>query len=150
MSTKQRRERRSGQALVEFAISLIPFLFLMMGVFDLGRGIYINNGVAEAAREIARVTSTHPCVDVTNCTIGTSAETAAVIATQKGLVPGLAGASASITITCTTITNATVTGNCGPGDFVSVRVTVPFSAITPLLSMVVPSNLSSISHIQLA
>ena len=35
------------------------FLLLLFGVVDLGRGIYQFNGVSQAAREIARVTSVH-------------------------------------------------------------------------------------------
>ena len=35
---------------------LIPFLLLLFGIVDLGRGIYAYNGVAEAPRGLARVT----------------------------------------------------------------------------------------------
>ncbi len=50
-----------------------------MGIVDLGRGIYIYNGVNQAARELARVTSVHLCdVNAATCTIGTSPETADV------------------------------------------------------------------------
>lgn len=143
------RERSRGQALVEFSIILIPFLFLLMGVIDLGRGIYINNGIAQAAREIARTTSVNPCTG-TPCTIGNSAETAAVTATQKGLIPGLADPAASITITCTDITDAPISSTaCGGGHFVRVEVRVPFSVLTPLLSMVAPTTLSSTSHVEI-
>ena len=41
------------------AFALIIFLLLLFGVVDLGRGIYQFNGVSQAAREIARVTSVH-------------------------------------------------------------------------------------------
>ena len=51
--------RSDGQALVEFSLAVIPFLILLMGVFDLGRGIYMMNGTSEAAREINRVTIVH-------------------------------------------------------------------------------------------
>jgi Flp pilus assembly protein TadG len=138
-----------GQALVEFAIVLIPFLFLLMGIADLGRGIYVNNGVAQAAREIARATSVHPCIG-DPCTIGNSTETAAVTATQRSLVPGLADPAASITIGCTDITDSPISSAaCGRGDFVRVEVRVPFSVITPLLSMVAPTTLSSTSHVKI-
>ena len=33
---------------------LVPFLIILMGVFDLGRAIYMMNTTAEAAREISR------------------------------------------------------------------------------------------------
>ena len=121
---------------------------MLMGIADLGRGIYMNNGVAEAAREIARATSVHPCDSP--CTLGNSAQTLAAIATQKGLVPGLSGTGAAITIQCTDITNALLSNSaCRAGSFVSVTVTVPFRVATPLLDMVAPASLSSSSHIQL-
>ena len=56
-----RRGRDRGQSLVEFSLVLIPFLLILMGIIDLGRGIYTYNGVAQAARELARVTSVHTC-----------------------------------------------------------------------------------------
>ena len=145
-----RRDRGRGQALVEFSLALIPFLLILMGIFDLGRGIYMNNGVSEAAREIARTTAVHPC-RTSPCTLGNSTETAATIAVQKGLIPGLGSPASSITFTCTSISDATVvpsSGACTSGSYVKVTVTVPYSAITPLLSMVAPSTLSSTAHIQ--
>jgi Flp pilus assembly protein TadG len=146
---RQGAGRDRGQALVEFSIVLIPFLFLLMGVVDLGRGIYVNNGVAQAAREVARITATHPCVG-NPCTLGNSPETAAVIATQKGLIPGLADPAASITISCTDITDAPRSATaCRPHDYVRVRIQVPFSVLTPLLSMVAPTTLSTTTHIEI-
>ena len=85
-----RRPDERGQALVEFSLAIIVFLMLLMGVFDLGMGIYKFNGVSQAAREIARAASVHPCTNPDACTLGDSAEVAAVVATQKALVPGLA------------------------------------------------------------
>lgn len=149
MIRRPRRDEARGQALVEFSIVLIPFLFLLMGIVDLGRGIYVNNGVAQAAREIARATATHPCTG-SPCTLGNSAETAAAADTQKKLVPGLANASASITLTCTDITDAAKSStSCGPGDYVRVQVSVPFSVITPLLSMVAPTTLTTTTHVEI-
>ena len=37
------RRGENGQAVVEFALILIPFLFLMMGLLDLGRGVFVAN-----------------------------------------------------------------------------------------------------------
>jgi Flp pilus assembly protein TadG len=146
---RRRAPHDRGQALVEFSLVLIPFLFLLMGVLDLGRGIYINNGIAQAAREIARITATHPCTG-DPCTLGNSPETGAVTATQKGLVPGLADASSTITLSCTDITDAVRSStNCGPPYFVRVHITVPFSVLTPLLSMVAPATLSTTTHVEI-
>jgi Flp pilus assembly protein TadG len=149
MQKMSRSDKRRGQALVEFSLALIPFLLILMGIADLGRGIYMNNGVSEAAREIARTTAVHPCPTSGSCTLGGSPETLAVINVQKGLIPNLGSASSSITFTCTDVSDATVSGTgCAGGNYVKVTVSVPFSALTPILSMVAPSTLTATAHIQ--
>jgi Flp pilus assembly protein TadG len=143
-----RHGRSRGQALVEFSLILVPFLITLLGIADLGRGIYTNNGVAQAAREIARSTSVHLC-DPANCTLGNSPQTLAVIATQKNLVPGLSAPAASISIVCTNVTDTPLIGSgCPSGQFVRVVVRVPFSVLTPLLNMVAPTTLNSSAHIE--
>jgi Flp pilus assembly protein TadG len=47
--------RRRGQALVEFALVLPIALMLLLGVFDLGRAVFIYNTLTNAAREGARL-----------------------------------------------------------------------------------------------
>jgi Flp pilus assembly protein TadG len=145
MSRRHVRERRRGQALVEFSLVLIPFLFLLMGVVDLGRGIASNNGVADAARQIARVTSVHA-----GSPLGSSSETAAAIATQRKLVLGLSDPSATISITCADLSGTAITTrSCRSGDFVRVEVRVPFAVLTPLLGMVAPTTLGSVSFVEI-
>ncbi len=43
-----------GQAMIEFAFVMPLLILLLMGIFDLGRGVYAYNVVASAAREGAR------------------------------------------------------------------------------------------------
>ena len=139
--------REGGQTLVEFSLALIPFVFLLMGVLDLGRGIYTNNGVAQAAREIARVASVHQCAGP--CTSATwSTEILEVVDTQQNLVPGLA--DSSITIDCVDIANdpVTVTTICPPGDYIRVTTTVTFRLVTPFLPVPNPFTVSSTAHTQ--
>lgn len=143
------QSRHRGQALVEFSLALIPFLFLLMGTVDLGRGIYTNNGVAQAAREIARVTSIYQCVGP--CTSATwSAQTVAVVNTQKQLVPGLA--TSGVTIDCVDVADVAVTvaagSICLPGNYIRVQATTVFRLVTPLLPVPNPFTVSSTSHIQ--
>lgn len=47
--------RPRGQALVEFALILPIFILLLVGVFDLGRGVYVFSTVNNAAREAVRL-----------------------------------------------------------------------------------------------
>jgi Flp pilus assembly protein TadG len=136
-----------GQSLVEFSLALIPFLFLLMAVFDLGRGIYTNNSVAQAAREIARVTSVHQCTGP--CTSATwSAEMIEVIGAQKAMMPGLQ--NSHIAIDCVDIANTaqTVVNFCAPGDYIRVTVAMSFGLVTPLLPVPNPFPVTSTSHVQ--
>jgi Flp pilus assembly protein TadG len=48
------RKRQRGQSLVEFAISSIVLLLLMMGLLDLSRAFYFSVNLQGAAREGAR------------------------------------------------------------------------------------------------
>lgn len=141
------RERQRGQGLVEFSLALIPFLFLLMGVVDLGRGIYTNNGVAQAAREIARVASVHQCAGP--CTTATwSAEIHEVVNAQRALVPGLQ--TSDITIECVEIDDTVwvVTSSCLDGKFIRVQARATFQLVTPLLPVPNPFTVSSTAHVQ--
>jgi Flp pilus assembly protein TadG len=138
-----------GQGLVEFSLALIPFIFLLMGVLDLGRGIYTNNGVAQAAREIVRAAAVHQCVGP--CSSATwSAETVEAINTQRKLIPGFT--SANVTIDCVDVTDAVVTvpagQSCLAGNYVRVRASATFRLITPLLPVANPFTVTSTTHIQ--
>ena len=124
--TRRARTPQAGQALVEFSIAIIVFLLLLMGIVDMGRGIYAYNGVSQAAREIARVASVHP-----GSTLGSSAQVTGVVATQQRLVPGL-GTPA---FACVDITGATVSGTCRRGDWVRVQISAPWAPVTPLLGL---------------
>lgn len=139
-ATVMGRRHRSGQGLVEFALVIPIFLVILMGVVDLGRGIYMYNGVAEAAREIARVTSVHP-----GSTLGNSAETANVILTQKRLIPNLGNP----TFTCVDIDGSVIATPCQPGQSVRVTIIAPYSPITPILGLIGTWNMQSTSAVEI-
>ena len=144
---RRHRDGHDGQALVEFSLVLIPFLIILMGVFDLGRAIYMMNGTAEAAREIARVTSVHPYSSC--CDLGSSSESQGVINTQRGLIPNLQ-ITPSTDITCVDITDTLIADNaCRSGDFVKVTLRAPFSPVTPLVSAFGTHTFSSTSRIKI-
>lgn len=68
-----------GQTMVEFALVLIIFMLVVLGIVDLSRAVYASNLCASAAREGARYASTHPTID----------EQDDVIAHAKALIVGL-------------------------------------------------------------
>ena len=154
--TARPRRRSPGQALVEFSIALIPFLLLLMGVLDLGRGIYALNATSEAAREIARATSVHRCADTGGgcADLGNSVETQDAIATQRGLIPNLVF-DPSVDIDCVDATDAVITDtSCTPsGDtdrYIRVHVRSTFTPVTPLLGIFGDHTFESWSRIRLS
>ena len=132
----------SGQALVEFALAITVFLVLIMGVADFGMAIYKYNGVAQAAREIARVASVHQGTNFA------STELSAVVATQQGLIPGL---DAPV-ISCQDASGgsvALVNGKCPTTAFVHVTVTAQYRPVTPLLGLVGSWTMTGSSSFQI-
>jgi Flp pilus assembly protein TadG len=137
-----------GQALIEFAVAVVPFLMLLMGVIDLGRGIYMANATSEAAREIARVTSVHPA-NLGSEDLGTSTETQGVVATQRGLLPGMT-VDGVTGIVCVDVTDTVKADSaCVPGDYVRVTISAPFQPATPLVMMFGSRTFDSTSRIKL-
>jgi len=124
------RPAEAGQALVEFSLAILVFLVLIMGIFDFGRAIYQYNGVSQAAREIARATAVHPGSDF-RTDAGRSAETKSVINTQKGLIPNLRDPL----IKCVDIDGTEITTGCLAGNWVQVRISAPYSPVTPILGL---------------
>jgi hypothetical protein len=146
------RRSRRGQAMVEFAIVVVPFLVLLMGVIDLGRGIYMMNGTAEAARDITRATIVHLRDGSGN--LGMSPETTEAVDTQRGLIPGLVIAPTT-DITCVDEYDAVIPDDqCKPvfGDgrhgFIKVTVRAPFTPITPIVSAFGSHTFESTSRMQ--
>jgi Flp pilus assembly protein TadG len=142
MATVTTDRSRRGQALVEFSLAIMVFLVIVLGVVDFGRAVYQNNGVAQAAREIARATSVHPGSDF-SAPAGRSSETNAVIATQKRMIPNLQDP----TIVCVDIMGTVKVKDCLPGDWVRVTIAAPYSPVTPLLGLTGTWNLSASSTI---
>jgi hypothetical protein len=143
MSRNQR-----GQATVEFALAIPLFIILLLGVLDLGMAIYRVNGSSEAAREIARAASVHPCIVNTACVLGSSPEVQAVIAIQKGLIPNLSNP----TFKCVRPDGSVISGSgdgCAPGYSVRVTVVAPYAPISPLLGLTGTWNLQSSSTIKI-
>ncbi len=124
--TRRRRSRTRGQSLVEFALGITIFLTILIGLVDLARAAWLFNGVSDAAREIARVTSVHPGTGA----LGGSTETTTAVSAERALVPGLTVTSYA----CIDIAGATVTGSCTPGNWVKVSVRTSFQPVLPVLS----------------
>jgi Flp pilus assembly protein TadG len=81
-----RHKRQAGQTLVEFALVLPIFLLLVFGLFDVGRFVYTDATLSQAAREGARLAATEaPWVGVTATgNAGCVATPGAIVGTNPG------------------------------------------------------------------
>jgi Flp pilus assembly protein TadG len=130
-----------GQALVEFSLALIPFLMLLMAIFDFGRGIYMYNGMSQAAREIARTASVH------QGTTGYSTDAQATIATQQGLIPGLVVLNPKCVNSIDANDSTATPGPCGQNTFLVVTARATYTPVS-LLGFLGTIHLESKSRIQ--
>jgi Flp pilus assembly protein TadG len=75
MGVIRHRDRSRGQGLGEFALVLPIFLTILIGMVDLGRAVWANNSVANAAREAARFAAVHggSCEELVDGTVCSSA-----------------------------------------------------------------------------
>ena len=126
--TKQtRRQRRKGQALVEFALFLPILILLLAGAADIGRQMSKIGVVCNAVRQGARYASTNP-TDLG--TIKTRVE-------EDAAGAAVTIADGDITVTCgmtslspgTTCTSGTA-GNTGSGNPVTVQA---YYRMTPIV-----------------
>jgi len=122
---------------VEFALAITVFMTLLIALIDLARMAFIFNGISDAAREIARVTSVHPGT----AGLGTSTETTTAVSHERTLVPGLTVQGYA----CIDIAGAAVTDDCRSGDWVKVSVRTSFSPILPVLAAFGPITFNTAS-----
>jgi Flp pilus assembly protein TadG len=152
MKLGKRRGSHRGQAMVEFSLAIIVFLVMLMGLFDLGRAVFMYNGVSEAAREIARRAAVWPYQGLASTTeLGSSTQVRETVATQKTLVPGMNNVSVgSPDFECVDISGDISTNTtCGQGDFrdyVRVTVSATYNPIS-LLGLSGPITLEATSTV---
>jgi Flp pilus assembly protein TadG len=126
-----------GQALVEFSLVIIPFLILMFALIDLGRLVYINTSIAEAAREGARWGSVQGrSIDAAGRTvIGTHTRS------LTSAVP-----NPVVTVTCEE-SNGASTSTCATDDILVIQVDSSVGMLTPFLSQLIgPRTYSALSR----
>ncbi len=152
------RETSRAQGLVEFALVFPVFILMFFGVLDVGRLVWMNSTVSQAAREGARLAAVEASWIAqggvrTECTqqggrVVCPADAAAlqadvVTAANRMVAPFGSIASSNVYISCdhtTPPTGAWTTYTCANhavGDLVSVRVLLTFTPMTPVASSLV-------------
>lgn len=116
-----------GQAIAEFALAIPIFLLLVFGLLDIGRLVYINNAIAQGAREAARWGS----VQGRSGTAAGRASIAAYARASMAAVP-----TPTVTVSCVDGAGTTVS-DCGSNDILVVRVSSPVAMFTPVIGQLV-------------
>lgn len=146
------RQPQQGAIAVEFAIVLLPMLILCFGITELGRALYLYNGLVKATRGAARHLSQQnlviPPAGQTADGIRSNARSLALCgaldcANSPPLVPGLTLDMISVCdpVLCST-THANVSTGQGSTSLVTVTIgagegnSYPFTSFVP---WVVPS-----------
>jgi len=131
-----RRPDRRGQAAVEFALVLPLLVLMMVGIFDLGRGVYAWSTLNNAAREGARQ-------GIVDQTIVQIRERAAQRAVALGIDPDdvvVEFRNVDDTGPCVQLTNGDTADDKFVADcLVRVRLTYPYQAATPVVGSIVGS-----------
>lgn len=158
MSARRRRDRRSGQGLVEFALVVPLFFLVVFGVFDGARLIFTVESLNQAAREAARTAAVEaPFIGLTgaactapSCPATTAAFRTDVVAAANRMSSGAGPfASGSVYIKCTDAASARPSGSwtdsndcsvnrlSGVANAVSVRVATGFTPATPIVGQLI-------------
>lgn len=114
------QERSRGQALVEFSLVFPVFILLLFGLIDLGRLVYANNALAEAAREGARWGSVQ-------------ARSATALTDIEGHTGDQVAGVGGVTVTASCIKRSGDGQPCGPLDTLEVKVEGSFGMLTPIV-----------------
>jgi Flp pilus assembly protein TadG len=131
-----RRQAESGQALVEFSLTIIVFMVLVLAVVDVGRAVWNYNTLASATREGTRFAIVHGSNASTPS--GPSSNDAKVNAAVAKYASGLN--SANLTTTSTWLD-----GSNAAGSRVKVTTTYKFSSIFSSLLGISPFTMTSSS-----
>lgn len=134
----------TGQSLVEFALVLPLILLLVMGLFDVGRGVYSYNAISNAARIGVRT-------GVVNQYVPAVRQRAADQATGLGITPtdpcsGATGICVDFKDSTQTVVCTTLYGPDLKSCVAVVTVAYTFTAITPIIGRFIgPIRLTSTS-----
>lgn len=123
--------RREGQGLVEMALALPVLLVLLLGLFDIGRGVYAYGAITNSAREGARLAIVNQDLPSIYQRAASQSVGVAVATCVRVLAPGLT------TSDCATTNASKLCGTLNVGCIVSVEVRTSYVPITPLVGQLI-------------
>jgi Flp pilus assembly protein TadG len=141
--TRSSRSARRGQSLVEFALVLPLILLLIMGVIDLGRGIFAFNEVSNAAREGGRTGIVNQTLSDIRARAAEQAIALGIPTSAPASCPASGGPPPAAAGICVVIVqpDGSPGGSCSTtpaiGCIVVVSVKTTFTALTPMVGNII-------------
>jgi Flp pilus assembly protein TadG len=151
------RDRSTGQGLVEFALVFPVFILMLFGLIDMGRFVFTDSIMSQAAREGARLAaveaswigSTDASCGTTGgpvCPVDAAALAGDITTAANRMVAGLGGTITNVYVSCDAPgaeptgawTGTTCTTN-SDSNVVSVRVVFTYAPFTPIVNSIVGS-----------
>ena len=123
------RQRKPGQAIVEFALASLVFLMIVFGTIDFGRAIFTAVTLHNAVREGARYGKVNPT------------QTGTIQTKVTDQVSKTGSSVSSVTVSCSS--------GCTSGNSMTVTASIPFQAITQQLLGISPFTMSSSSTVDI-
>jgi Flp pilus assembly protein TadG len=115
----------NAQALVEFALIMPLLVLLLMGIIDLGRGVYAYNVLASSAREGARFGILDP------------SNTSGIQTQAKANTVALASSAITVTVDCSNNGTTFTSAPCSASNaYLRVTVTYTFQPVTFIIPSV--------------
>ena len=134
MARLKRRTLERGSSMVEYAAAVLPFMLLLLGLFDLSRAVLYQHLITNAAREAARHGIAAQRTEAAICTVAVQA--------TAGTLPGVPGSTGCSGAGAGTVSagGLTVSVTRDPASvatrYVRVQLTYAFTPITPLIASV--------------
>ena len=129
-------DRSGGQSLVEFALVMPIIILLLLGILDLGRGVFAYNTLAEAARQANRLA-------IVDQDAGRVQAEAVAYAPAVGLTAADVAVCFKTSGSTQRSCQSPSTNNCGTavqiGCLAIVTTRTTFTPIAPLISLFIPS-----------
>lgn len=130
---RRNRPDERGQALVEFAYALVPFVIVLLLIFDFGFLFFSNMTVANATREAVRIGITYRNLDPDEPDL-TGAEIALIVRQQVADMSGGLVSPSDVSVTCHQA-DSDASIDCGIAerlDRMEVTTTYTHFPVTPL------------------
>lgn len=124
-----------GQTIVEFALVIVLFMFVIFGVFDFGHLFFVRMNVENALQEAARFASTGNHLPDPNNPGNNLSRVDSITSTLQQDALG-----ANITNIQISSLNGGAGSAGGPGDIVTITVTASVPLLTPMIAALFPQG----------